>query len=38
VSVTRNRDLWEKVAEVLGVGKVTVLSINEDIRAAEREQ
>jgi arginine deiminase len=38
VSVTRNRDLWDTVANVLGVPKVTVLSTNEDIRAAEREQ
>jgi len=38
VSLTRNHDLWETVAHVLGVDKVTVLSTNEDIRAAEREQ
>jgi arginine deiminase len=38
VSLTRNDDLWETVAAVLGVDKVTVLSTNEDIRAAEREQ
>ena len=38
VSVTRNHDLWDTVAEVLGVDKVTVLSTDEDIRAAEREQ
>jgi arginine deiminase len=38
VSVTLNDDLWEKVAEVLGVAKVTVLSTDEDSRAAEREQ
>jgi len=38
VSVTRNRDLWETVTEMLGVDKVTVLSTDEDIRAAEREQ
>jgi arginine deiminase len=38
VSVTRNHDLWETVAEVLGVDQVTVLSTDEDIRAAEREQ
>jgi arginine deiminase len=38
VSVSRNHDLWEKVAEVLDVGKVRVLSTDEDIRAAEREQ
>ena len=38
VSVMRNHDLWETVAEVLEVDKVTVLSTDEDIRAAEREQ
>jgi len=38
VSVTRNHDLWDTVATVLGVAKVTVLSTDEDIRAAEREQ
>jgi arginine deiminase len=38
VSVTRNDDLWDTVAEALGVNKVTVLSTDEDIRAAMREQ
>jgi arginine deiminase len=38
VSVTLNEDLWDKVADVLGVAKVTVLSTDEDTRAAEREQ
>jgi len=38
VAVTRNHDLWDTVATVLGVPKVTVLSTDEDIRAAEREQ
>jgi arginine deiminase len=38
VAVTRNRNLWDKVAEVLGVPEVSVLSTDEDIRAAEREQ
>jgi Arginine deiminase len=32
VAVTRNRDLWGTVADVLGVGEVTVLSTDEDIR------
>jgi arginine deiminase len=36
--VTANTSLWDKVAEVLDVGKVTVLTTNEDVRAAEREQ
>jgi arginine deiminase len=38
VSVARNRDLWDTVARVLEVDKVTVLSTDEDIMAAEREQ
>jgi arginine deiminase len=38
LSLTRNHDLWEAVADVLEVDKVTVLSTDEDIRAAEREQ
>jgi arginine deiminase len=36
--VSRNRSLWEALAETLGVGKVSVLSTDEDVRAAEREQ
>jgi len=38
IEVSPNDDLWEKIAEVLGVAKVTVLTTDEDIRAAEREQ
>jgi len=38
VSVARNGDLWDTVARALEVDKVTVLSTDEDIRAAEREQ
>jgi arginine deiminase len=38
VAVARNHNLWDTVAEVLEVDKVTVLSTDEDIRAAEREQ
>ncbi len=36
--VTLNDSLWATVAEVLGVDKVTVLTTDEDVRAAEREQ
>jgi arginine deiminase len=36
--VTRNHSLWDKIAEVLGIGQPVVLSTTEDIRAAEREQ
>jgi arginine deiminase len=38
LSVVRNHDLWETIAEVLDLDKVTVLAADEDIRAAEREQ
>jgi arginine deiminase len=38
VSVARNDDLWDTVAAVLGVDQVAVLSTDEDIMAAEREQ
>ena len=36
--VDRNHNLWETLAEVLEVDEVTVLTTDEDIRAAEREQ
>jgi arginine deiminase len=38
LKVAANDNLWDRVAEVLDVGKVTMLSSNSDIRAAEREQ
>jgi arginine deiminase len=38
LSVTRNHSLWESLATALGVDQVTVLTTDEDIRAAEREQ
>jgi arginine deiminase len=38
LSVTRNRSLWDTLAQALGIEKVTVLTTDEDIRAAEREQ
>jgi len=38
VRVRPNRSLWDTLAEVLGVSDVTVLTTDEDIRAAEREQ
>lgn len=38
LAVSRNSNLWEALAEVLDVAEITVLSTNEDIRAAEREQ
>ncbi len=38
VEVIRNHNLWDTLAEVLDVGAVTVLTTDEDIRAAEREQ
>jgi arginine deiminase len=36
--VVRNHSLWETMAEVLGVDAVQVLTTDEDVRAAEREQ
>ena len=38
LTVTRNRGLWDKLAEILGVAEITVLRTDEDVRAAEREQ
>ncbi|WP_300612772.1 arginine deiminase [Trebonia sp.] len=36
--VVRNHDLWDTLAQALGVDQITVLTTDEDIRAAEREQ
>jgi arginine deiminase len=36
--VTRNHNLWDKVAEVLDIDGTVVLTTDDDIRAAEREQ
>jgi arginine deiminase len=36
--ITRNPSLWDTLASALDVGKVTVLTTDEDIRAAQREQ
>jgi arginine deiminase len=36
--VVHNRNLWHTLAEVLEVDEVTVLTTDEDVRAAEREQ
>jgi arginine deiminase len=38
LTVTRNHSLWETLAKVLNVDEVTVLTTDEDLRAAEREQ
>ena len=38
LEVSRNDDLWQSLAEALDVDKVTVLTTDEDTRAAEREQ
>ena len=38
VSVTRNDNLWDTLTGILDVGKVRVLTTDEDIRAALREQ
>jgi arginine deiminase len=36
--VTQNADLWDTLADLLEIPEVTVLTTDEDIRAAEREQ
>jgi len=36
--VIRNRSLWDALAEALDVAQVSVLTTDEDIRAAQREQ
>jgi arginine deiminase len=36
--VAHNRSLWATLAGLLGVDEVTVLTTDEDIRAAQREQ
>jgi arginine deiminase len=38
IRASRNHSLWETLAEALDVGEVTVLTTDEDVRAAEREQ
>jgi len=38
LTTSRNHNLWDTLAEILEVGEITVLTTNEDIRAAEREQ
>ena len=38
LTVIRNRSLWETLAAALDVAEVTVLTTDEDVRAAEREQ
>ena len=38
ISVSANHSFWDSLAEALGVDAVTVLTTDEDIRAAEREQ
>jgi arginine deiminase len=38
ILVSRNHSLWDALAEALEVGEVTILTTDEDVRAAEREQ
>ena len=38
LSVSQNPNLWDTLAELLQIPEVTVLTTDEDIRAAEREQ
>jgi arginine deiminase len=38
LNVSQNASLWATLAQALGVAELTVLTTDEDIRAAEREQ
>jgi arginine deiminase len=38
LAISRNHSLWDSLAEILEVSEITVLSTDEDVRAAEREQ
>jgi arginine deiminase len=38
LTIARNHSLWDVLAEILEVEAITVLTTDEDIRAAEREQ
>ena len=38
LTISRNHSLWGTLAEILEVEEITVLTTDEDIRAAEREQ
>jgi len=38
LSISRNHNLWDTLAEILEVPEITVLTTDEDVRAAEREQ
>ncbi len=38
LTISRNQSLWETLAEILQVDEITILTTDEDIRAAEREQ
>jgi len=38
LTISHNRSLWETLAEILEVPEIIVLTTDEDVRAAEREQ
>jgi arginine deiminase len=38
LSISRNPSLWDTLAEILEVSEITILTTDEDVRAAEREQ
>jgi len=38
LSISPNLSLWDRLAEIFEVDEVTVLTTDEDVRAAEREQ
>jgi arginine deiminase len=38
LAISRNHSLWDTLADILEVPEITVLTTDEDVRAAEREQ
>jgi arginine deiminase len=38
LAISRNHSLWDTLADILQVPEITVLTTDEDVRAAEREQ
>jgi arginine deiminase len=38
LNIVKNHNLWTTLAEILEVDEITVLTTDEDVRAAEREQ
>ena len=38
LTIARNHSLWDTLAEIMEVAEIKILTTNEDVRAAEREQ